>query len=63
MAYTQPTTAANFAKKQNTDDGFFQRFLVALPGEVFVFSKEVGSCQEELTKEGKMVNIQLIGTF
>ena len=32
MAYTQPTTAANVSKKQNTDDGFFQRFLVALPG-------------------------------
>ena len=64
IAYTQPTTAANFAKKQHTDDGFFQRFLVTLPREVFVFSKDVGTCQEELAKESKTVSIQqIIGKF
>ena len=35
ISYTQPTYACNFSRN-NTADGFFQRFLITLPAEVFI---------------------------
>ena len=39
ISYTQPFYACNFGR-QNTSDGFFQRFLTTLPKEVFVELEE-----------------------
>ena len=39
ISYTQPFYAANFAMN-NLQDGFFQRFLITIPGEVYVKMEE-----------------------
>ena len=38
ISYTQPTYACNFSRN-NTTDGFFQRFLLTLPGTGISFHK------------------------
>lgn len=39
ISYTQPFYATNFARN-NLQDGFFQRFLITVPCEVFIKMKE-----------------------
>jgi len=57
FAFTQPYYAVQFAQN-NTSDGFYQRFLLSVPQEVYVKindKKQLKEQQEQLVDVGKLV--------
>ena len=49
VAYTQPEYLIQFARnKSNQTDGFFQRFLISVPDEVFIKRAEQKEALEKL---------------
>ena len=48
ISYTQPHYAVNFTRTSNKD-GFFQRFLVTVPHDVFILSHEKTNLNSSIT--------------
>eukprot|EP00111_Clytia_hemisphaerica_P007161 TCONS_00020809-protein len=56
IAYTQPYYATQFARN-NFYDGFFQRFLLSMPDEVFISMKDKKLCMAEKQNLIDMKNV------
>ena len=60
ICYTQPSNAAKFATKDNTDDGFFQRFMLTLPQEVFVYATDVKAAAQQTNNGDSLIAMPAI---